>query len=134
MCKKVWEIDDKILYSTLKITKESSFEVLITKISDYIYTEIKLDARFEIEKWLRALLEREVFLSITKKRHRDHLLHACRIAILGEKILKGRITYNDKKIRLLDLVRELLKAQDRTKNVFVRYKPGIVDNNEAFND
>lgn len=75
-----------------------------------------------------------MFLSITKKRHRDHLLHACKIALLGEKILKGKITYNDKNFRLLDLVRELFKLQGKTKNLFERYESGIVDNNEAFND
>lgn len=134
MCKKVWEINDDVLWSTLKINEDSSFEELITKISDYVYTEIKLDARFEVEKWLKDLLEREMFLSITKKRHRDHLLHACKIALLGEKILKGRITYNNKNFRLLDLVRELFKLQGKTKNLFERYESGIVDNNEDFND
>lgn len=61
-------------------------------------------------------------MCVTKKRHRDHLLHACRIALLGERILRGKITYDDnKEFRLLDLVRELLRKQDDTGRLFGLY-------------
>lgn len=107
----------------LKIYGEPSFEQLIKKISDYVYDKKGLDARFEIKAWLENLLERELFLSITKKRHRDHLLHACRMALLGERILKGKIIYEDGKgFRLLDLVRELFRKQKDTQKLLKLYE------------
>lgn len=118
----------------LKIYGEPSFEQLIKKISDYVYDERELDARFEIKTWLENLLERELFLSITKKRHRDHLLHACRMALLGERILKGKIIYEDgKKFRLLDLVRELFRKQKDTQKLLKLYEVDTL-NNEALDE
>jgi hypothetical protein len=127
-----WPINDDALFSYIGITdrKTSSFKLLIEEICDYVYgRKIKLDARFEIKEWLEQLLERELFLSITKKRHRDHLLHACRIALLGERILMGKITYDgDKEFRLLDLVRELLKKQEDTQKLLELYEVDTADN------
>lgn len=127
-----WLINDDALFSYIGITdrRTSSFKVLIEEICDYVYgRKIKLDARFEIKEWLEHLLERELFLSITKKRHRDHLLHACRIALLGERILLGKITYDgDKEFRLLDLVRELLKKQEDTQKLLDIYEVDTADN------
>lgn len=127
-----WPINDDALFSYIGITdrKTSSFKLLIEEICDYVYgRKIKLDARFEIKEWLEHLLERELFLSITKKRHRDHLLHACRIALLGERILMGKITYDgDKEFRLLDLVRELLKKQEDTQKLLDIYEVDTADN------
>ncbi|MCK4736452.1 MAG: hypothetical protein KAT65_28620 [Methanophagales archaeon] len=118
----------------LKIYGEPSFEQLIKKISDYVYDKRELDARFEIKTWLENLLERELFLSITKKRHRDHLLHACRMALLGERILQGKITYDDGKgFRLLDLVRELFRKQKDTQKLLKLYEVDTL-NNEALNE
>ena len=118
----------------LKIYGEPSFEQLIKKISDYVYDKRGLDARFEIKAWLENLLERELFLSITKKRHRDHLLHACRMALLGERILQGKITYDDgKEFRLLDLVRELFRKQKDTQKLLKLYEVDTL-NNEALNE
>ena len=118
----------------LKIYEEPSFELLIKKISDYVYDKRELDARFEIETWLENLLERELFLSITKKRHRDHLLHACRMALLGERILKGKIIYDDgKEFRLLDLVRELFRKQKDTQKLLKLYEVDTL-NNEALDE
>ncbi len=115
----------------LKIYGEPSFEQLIKKISEYAYDKRGLDARFEIKAWLENLLERELFLSITKKRHRDHLLHACRMALLGERILLGKITYDDgKEFRLLDLVRELFRKQKDTQKLLKLYEVDTL-NNEA---
>jgi hypothetical protein len=108
-----WPINDDALFSYIGITdrKTSSFKLLIE------------------EEWLEQLLERELFLSITKKRHRDHLLHACRIALLGERILMGKITYDgDKEFRLLDLVRELLKKQEDTQKLLELYEVDTADN------
>jgi hypothetical protein len=114
---------------TLKICGEPSFKELISGISDYAYDKRKLDAGFEIKTWLEDLLERELFLSITKKRHRDHLLHACRIALLGERLLLGKITYDGKKeFRLLDLVRELFKKQKNTQELLELYEVDTGDN------
>ena len=118
----------------LKIYGEPSFEQLIKKISDYVYDKRELDARFEIKTWLENLLERELFLSITKKRHRDHLLHACRMALLGERILQGKITYDDGKgFRLLDLVRELFRKQKDTQKLLKLYEVDTL-NNEALDE
>jgi hypothetical protein len=113
----------------LKIYGEPSFEQLIKKISNYAYDKRGLDARFEIKAWLENLLERELFLSITKKRHRDHLLHACRMALLGERILLGNITYDDgKEFRLLDLVRELFRKQKDTQKLLKLYEVDTLKN------
>jgi len=118
----------------LKIYGEPSFKQLIKKISDYAYDKRELDARFEIKAWLENLLERELFLSITKKRHRDHLLHACRMALLGERILKGKIIYDDgKEFRLLDLVRELFRKQKDTQKLLKLYEVDTL-NNEALDE
>jgi len=118
----------------LKIYGEPSFEQLIKKISDYVYDKRGLDAQFEIKAWLENLLERELFLSITKKRHRDHLLHACRMALLGERILKGKIIYDDgKEFRLLDLVRELFRKQKDTQKLLKLYEVDTL-NNEALDE
>ena len=115
----------------LKISEEPSFEQLIKKISDYAYDTRELDGRFEIKTWLENLLERELFLSITKKRHRDHLLHACRMALLGERILQGKIIYDyGKGFRLLDLVRELFRKQKDTQKLLKLYEVDTLNNED----
>lgn len=134
---KKWIINDDALFSFIGIRERENviFKKLIEEICNYAYDkQIKLDGRFEIKKWLEDLLERELFLSVTKKRHRDHLLHACRIALLGERILMGKITYDgNKEFRLIDLVRELLKSKGDTQRLLELYEHDTEDG-EAFNE
>ncbi len=115
-------INDEILLKTLNIQGTDSFNDLIKGITKHVYEKIKLDGIFDIKKWLEALLESEVFLSTTKKRHRDHLLHACRIAIFGEKILHLEIKYNDNTIKILDLVRELFVRNSEVQEILHSYE------------
>ncbi len=123
-----WTIDDEKIFSELKLNSDSSFNEFIKSISAYAYDEIGLEHIFKIEEKLRNLLECELFLSITKKRHRDHLLHACRIARLGEMILKEKIVYNGITFTLLDISRELYKMNPNIIKEFESYELEI--NNE----
>jgi hypothetical protein len=122
------KIDDEWLFNSnsyVKINKDSSVRLLIKNISSHCYDNIKLDKAFNIEGWLEKLLECEVYLSFTKKRHRDHLLHACRIAVLGDVILNFEITKGKNKFILLDLVRELIKENSVFIQMFKKYDLNI---------
>ncbi|HUV80575.1 MAG TPA: hypothetical protein VMW40_07135 [Candidatus Bathyarchaeia archaeon] len=119
----MWVINDDSLFGSI-IKNPGANKETIEAISEYVYDEIKLDTIFKIEKWLNALLAQERVLPITKKRHRDHLLHACRIAVMGEKILKGKIsTKNNEEFTLLDLITELFKEgyKDPKKRIWREY-------------
>ena len=91
-------------------------------IANYAYDNIELDGIFHIEEWLEALLECDIFLSTTKKRHRDHLLHACRIALLGEYILNKELIYNGSKLKFIDLVAELFIKDDKINAIIKCYE------------
>lgn len=114
-------INDEFIFSKININKNDSLKKTIQNFSNYAYDKVKLDAIFDIEYWLKKLLEFEVFLSLTKKRHRDHLKHACRIALLGDILLREEIIVDGKKLRLLDLVRELMIANFQARAMFESY-------------
>jgi hypothetical protein len=122
LLKKEINIDDNMLFEQLGVNHESSFKDLIKAISSHVYNNIKLDGIFKIEYWLESLLESEIFLSTTKKRHRDHLLHACRIAVLGERILNEEVTFNNCRIKILDLVRELIIDNSKICGILESYE------------
>jgi hypothetical protein len=128
------KIDDDLLFAKLpniKIDKNSSIKSLIKNISCYCYDTIELDRAFSIENWLEKLLECEVYLSFTKKRHRDHLLHACRIAILGDIILNSKIDNSKSNFILLDLIRELFRQNSTLIQMFNKYDLNIVNMDDA---
>jgi hypothetical protein len=118
-----WEVDDSFILKTINIDKTDTFKGLIEGICHHVYSDIKLDSLFEIKNWMENLLESEAFLAITKKRHRDHLLHACRIAILGEKLLREDFPYKGSNLKLLDIVRNLMLKDESTKDRFHLYNP-----------
>jgi hypothetical protein len=135
----IWDvikINDKFLFDFIIqdlriINSEMTFEDisfgdLIKEIAKHVYDNIELDGSFDIQKWLETLLECEVFLSTTKKRHRDHLLHACRIAVLGERILKKTLDESaapfSQKICLLDLVRDLFISNNNISDLMKIYE------------
>jgi hypothetical protein len=118
-----WEVDDSSILGMINIDKTDTFKGLIEGMCHHVYSNIKLDSLFEIENWMENLLESEAFLAITKKRHRDHLLHACRIAILGEKLLRADFKYKGNDLRLLDIVRNLMLKDKSTKDRFNLYSP-----------
>ena len=124
-----WIIDDDKLFSDFSLNKDSSFNEFIKNISDYAYQKIELEQIFKIEDKLKSLLECELFLSITKKRHRDHLLHACRIAHLGEIILTEKLIYKGKSLSLLDLVRELYNESPEIVERFALFELEISNKN-----
>ena len=122
-------IDDEVLFGSIDISKDDTFCTLINGISNHVYKDdnIMLDSIFDIKNWLKRLLDCEVFLSTSKKRHRDHLLHACRIALLGEKILKWDVKFNDKSIKFLDMVRELLLTTPKYSALLSSYEIDLDD-------
>ena len=122
-------INDEIVFSKYGINNNSKFGDLINNISIYSYEKIGIDSIFELEKWLKKLLEFENFLSITKKRHRDHLLHACRIASMGEDMLNSKIIPGQE-FKLIDLVRELMLQNANTKELFEFHEENSEDKKE----
>jgi hypothetical protein len=115
-------INDDFLFKDINISSNNSFKEFIEAIANYAYDNIELDGIFHIEEWLEALLECEIFLSTTKKRHRDHLLHACRIALLGEYILNKELIYNGSKLKFIDLVAELFIKDDKINAIIKCYE------------
>jgi hypothetical protein len=97
---------------------------------DHLHKKINIDAAFDLESWLKEFLDSEVVLSTTKKRHRDHLLHACRIAILGEKILLENNLKNENKFKFIDVIRHLMIKNEKYSNLFEYYDVSIDDYNK----
>lgn len=118
-------ISDSELFKIYRIDENSTFKDLINNIRDYAYNEIKLDPIFNIDEWMIKLLKAETFLYITTKRHRDHLLHACRIAALGELLFKKEFTYRDEKFTFLDYVKTIFIKNENIKTIFLRHELDI---------
>jgi hypothetical protein len=119
------EINDIILFKKIKINESDNLRSLIKNFCNYAYDELDIDSIFKIEDWLNKLLEFEIFLSLTKKRHRDHLKHACRIALLGDDIMQRELIFEGKKFKLIYLIRELLLLNPQSKKIFKMYNIDI---------
>ncbi|MHA1440216.1 MAG: hypothetical protein ACTSPD_21925, partial [Promethearchaeota archaeon] len=87
-----YDPDNNDLYEFYKKTynesiNQISYGEFIKLIQAFGYNVINLDKSFTIENYLTQLIKYESLLYYTNKRYKDHMIHACRIAIIGDKLL-----------------------------------------------
>lgn len=115
-----WEIDDNSLFewisSNVGIRPRTTRE-MVRCVSDYVNG---LGIRFNVEEQLNILRNHESILYLSDKRYRDHVKHACRIAVLGDILLSGTL-FNEKskkETNLITVIGELMKISPSYSQLF----------------
>ncbi|MFH1463869.1 MAG: hypothetical protein ABIO70_05755 [Pseudomonadota bacterium] len=66
---------------------------LLHLVDRYVHVELELDERFDVRGRLAAAIEGEVRLRLDHGRHRDHLVHAIDVFLLGDLLLETRVRW-----------------------------------------
>jgi hypothetical protein len=102
--------DDKKLMSWINSDNQGTLTAkqVITNLSDYLKS-IGVAEQYKIKSSLELLQQQEPVLYLSNKRYRDHVMHACRVAIMGDMLLEGKIVSNQRSVSLLRLCMKLME-------------------------
>lgn len=122
-----WQINDQKLFELVSTNGDQTPQTareIVSFISNYV-RGLGV-SQFEIDNELGMLHGHEPVLYMSDKRYRDHVKHACRIAVLGDVLLSSTIVNSDAgnrtEMRLITLVEDLMKMNPRYSGIFKAQK------------